>query len=338
MTAITKQPSPRTVGTTSRRPLWRTLAALTVGLALTCAAKVVPSDANRICAEFQKPAGTQVLVAAHRGLAGHSTGAWEKYPENSLAAIARSIELGIDIVEVDVRKTKDGQLILMHDANVDRTTDGTGVITNLTLAEMKQLHLKLGVGGTNAAVSDQRVPTLEEVMLLAKDKCMVNLDKAWIIVPECCTVLKKTGTTRQAIFKSSYAAARCALDFSELNPPVLFMPIVLHKKGWEKKKDQGWTQIEPYTRQLHPCAFELVFVSDADPIVAPDIIARIKQHGARAWINTLWDDLAAGHTDAKSLTDPSVGWGWAVARGANVIQTDEAERLLEYLRSRNLHW
>ena len=94
-----------------------------------------------------------------------------------------------------MRKTKDGQLILMHDATVDRTTDGTGAITNLTLAEIKQLHLKLGVGGTNAAVTDQRVPTLEEVMLLAKDKCMVNLDKAWIIVPECCAVLKKTGTT-----------------------------------------------------------------------------------------------------------------------------------------------
>jgi glycerophosphoryl diester phosphodiesterase len=196
-------------------------------------AKVEPSKLDRIYAEFQQPAGTKVLVAAHRGLSGRSTGAWQKYPENSLAAIANSIELGIDIVEVDVRKTKDGQLILMHDANVDRTTDGTGGITNLTLAEIKQLHLRLGVGGTNAAVSDQRVPTLEEVMLLAKDKCMVNLDKAWIIVPECCAVLKKTGTLHQAIFKSSYSAARCEVDFADLNPPVYFMPIILRKKGWE---------------------------------------------------------------------------------------------------------
>ena len=146
-----------------------------------------------------------------------------------------------------MRKTKDGQLILMHDATVDRTTDGTGAITNLTLAEIKQLHLKLGVGGTNAAVTDQRVPTLEEVMLLAKDKCMVNLDKAWILVPECCAILKKTGTLRQAIFKSSYSAARCEVDFANLNPPVFFMPIILHKKGWEKKKEQGWAQLEPYT-------------------------------------------------------------------------------------------
>ena len=314
------------------------LLALAVALPLWLSAQPAPSSCDRICAEFQKPAGTKVLVAAHRGLAGLSTGAWKKYPENSLAAIANSIALGVDIVEVDVRKTKDDQLILMHDATVDRTTDGTGAITNLTLAQLKQMHLKLGVGGTNAAVSDQRVPTLEEVMLLTKDRCMVNLDKAWILVPECCAVLKKTGTLRQAIFKSSYNAARCEVDFGNLNPPVLFMPIILHKKGWEKKKEQGWAQIEPYLKRTHPCAFELVFVSDDDPTVSAKTIARIKEAGARAWINTLWDDLAAGHTDAKSLQDPALGWGWAIARGANVIQTDEAERLLGYLRSKQLHW
>jgi hypothetical protein len=91
-------------------------------------------------------------------------------------------------------------------------------------------------------------------MVLTKDKCMVNLDKAGIIVPECCAVLKKTGTTTQTIFKSSYNANRCAQDFANLNPPVYFMPIILHKKDWEKKTEQGWAQLEPYTRQTHPSA------------------------------------------------------------------------------------
>ena len=322
---------------TIRRTWLNCMLVLVVSLAFVLRTLAAPSEFSRIGAEFQKPDGAYVLVAAHRGLAGFSTGAWDKYPENSLTAIARSIELGIDIVEVDVRKTKDGHLILMHDATVDRTTDGSGAITNLTLAEMKQLHLKLGVGGTNA-VTNQRVPTLEEAMLLAKDKCMVNLDKAWTVVPESCAVLKKTGTLKQAIFKSSYSAARCAKDFSSLNPPVLLMPIVLHKNGWEKKKEQGWDQIEPYLKLTHSCAVELVFVSDRDPIAAAGTIQKIKQSGARAWINTLWDDLDGGHTDARSLKDHSAGWGWAVDRGANVLQTDEAEQLLAYLRSRKLHW
>ncbi|HSA09734.1 MAG TPA: glycerophosphodiester phosphodiesterase family protein [Candidatus Paceibacterota bacterium] len=335
---LTYQLSQWTRGVLSRRMLLLALASSVVGLALPGSAKVVPSSFNRIYAEFQQPAGTKVLVAAHRGLSGRSTGAWEKYPENSLAAIADCIEKGIDIVEVDVRKTRDGHLVMCHDSKVDRTTDGTGAISDMTLAEIRQLRLRLGVGGTNAPVTDHRMPTLDEVMLLAKDKCMVNLDKAWIIVPECCAVLKKTGTIRQAIFKSSYSAARCEVDFAHLDPPVFFMPIILHKKGWEKDKVQGWAQLEPYIRLTKPCAFELVFVSDDDPIVSPEITARIKRHGARVWINTLWDSLAAGHTDARSLTDPAGGWGWAISRGANIIQSDESERLLLYLRSRDLHW
>lgn len=338
MTAMNKTPSRWTFARISRRALLLALGPLVIGLAACLSTKVAPSSFSRTCAEFQQPAGTQVLVAAHRGLSGRSTGAWERYPENSLAAIADSIAKGVDIVEVDVRKTRDGQLVLCHDATVDRTTDGAGAISDMTLAEIKRLRLRLGVGGTNAPVTGHRMPTLEEVMLLVKDKCMVNLDKAWIIVPECCAVLKKTGTLRQGIFKSSYSAARCEVDFADLDPPVFFMPVILNKKGWEKNKDQGWAQLEPYTRWLRPCAFELVFVSDDDPLVSPETTARIKQAGARVWINTLWDSLAAGHTDAKSLTDPEAGWGWAVARGANIIQSDESQRLLEYLRSRQLHW
>ncbi len=311
---------------------------LALGLAACVSTKVAPSKASRIYAELRQPAGTQVLVAAHRGLSGRSTGAWEKYPENSLAAIADSIARGIDIVEVDVRKTRDGQLVLCHDATVDRTTDGTGAISDLTLAEIKRLRLRLGVGGTNAPVTNHQMPTLEEVMRLVRGKCLVNLDKAWILVPECRAILQKTGTTRQAIFKSSYNAARCEVDFADLDPPVLFMPIIFQKKGPENNLESGWAKIEPYTRRLRPCAFELVFTDDDAPIVAPETIARIKQAGARVWINTLWDSLAAGHTDAKSLTDPEAGWGWVVARGANVIQSDEAQRLLEYLRARRLHW
>ena len=128
------------------------------------------------------------------------------------------------------------------------------------------------------------------------------------------------------------------MDFADLDPPVLFMPIIFQKKGPENNLESGWAKIEPYTRRLRPCAFELVFADDDVPIVAPETIARIKQAGARVWINTLWDSLAAGHTDAKSLTDPEAGWGWVVARGANIIQSDEAQRLLEYLRARRLHW
>jgi glycerophosphoryl diester phosphodiesterase len=317
--------------------------ALRVVLCLFAVSLVLPLNAaqlnlKRIRTEIMDPSGTNVLVVAHRGLTGISTGAWDKYPENSLAAFSNAIELGIDIIEVDVRKTKDSHLILMHDPTVDRTTDGTGSITNMTLREIKSLRLKTGIGGTNATLTEQRVPTLEEALRLVKGRCLINLDKAGSLVSECCEVLKRTGTMEQAVFKSSYSPERCQKDYGGLSPPVLFMPIILHKDDWHKKKDQGWAQLEPYSRLLKPCAFELVFTSEEDPIISADTVRKIRESGARLWINTLWESQAAGRADAKAVADPEANWGWVIARGANIIQTDEAERLLQYLRSRKLHW
>ena len=108
-----------------------------------------------------------VLVAAHRG-------DWRNFPENSLEAIESAINMGVDIVEIDLQRTKDGQLILMHDDRLNRTTNGKGVIADTTLAYIRTLYLKNGCDIT----TKHRVPTLEEALLLAKGRVMLNLDKA----------------------------------------------------------------------------------------------------------------------------------------------------------------
>ncbi len=96
---------------------------------------------------------------AHRG-------ASDELPENTLAAFQLALEQGADILETDIRLTRDNEIILMHDATVDRTTNGTGAVANLTLAEIKNLHTRRpqdpplrhgeGVGG--------EVPTLAEFL------------------------------------------------------------------------------------------------------------------------------------------------------------------------------
>ena len=108
-----------------------------------------------------------VIVASHRG-------DWRNFCENSLEAIDNATKMGVDIVEIDVQRTKDGQLILMHDPKLDRTTTGKGLIADTTLAYIKTLHLK---NGCNIRTI-HRVPTLKEALLHAKGKVMVNLDKA----------------------------------------------------------------------------------------------------------------------------------------------------------------
>ena len=74
------------------------------------------------------------------------------------------------MVELDVWKTKDGELVLMHDPTVDRTTDGSGRIADMTLAELRQLRLK----DKDGKLTEHRVPTLEEALQLAKDRIMTE--------------------------------------------------------------------------------------------------------------------------------------------------------------------
>jgi len=89
------------------------------------------------------------LIAAHRGT---TTGA----PENTLAAIRWASRYGADFIETDLRMTADGELVLMHDDSVDRTTNGRGYVRDLTLGDLRQLDAGAG----------ERIPTLDEVMIL----------------------------------------------------------------------------------------------------------------------------------------------------------------------------
>ena len=83
------------------------------------------------------PSDPSVLVASHRG-------DWRNACENSLEAIENAINMGVEIIEIDLARTKDGQLILMHDDKVDRTTTGKGWVKDLTLGEIKGLRLRNG--------------------------------------------------------------------------------------------------------------------------------------------------------------------------------------------------
>lgn len=89
--------------------------------------------------EVFDPKNKMVLVCAHRG-------DWRNTPENSLQGLKNCIAMGIDMVELDLKKTKDGVLIIMHDKTIDRTTTGTGRPQDYTLDSLKKLFLRKGNG------------------------------------------------------------------------------------------------------------------------------------------------------------------------------------------------
>lgn len=107
-----------------------------------------------------------IYVAAHRGWCA-------RYPENTMEAFRAAIELGVDQIETDVRMTADGQLVLIHDATVDRTTDGSGSVCDMTLAQLRQLDAGIKKGEQFAGCV---IPTMEELMELVRDHPTMTLD------------------------------------------------------------------------------------------------------------------------------------------------------------------
>ncbi|HSR34837.1 MAG TPA: glycerophosphodiester phosphodiesterase [Anaerolineae bacterium] len=106
------------------------------------------------------------LNFAHRG-ASH------KAPENTLAAFLLAVELGADGIELDVQLSRDGEAVVIHDLNLETTTDGHGLVRNSTLAELK----KLNAGSWyDPAFSDQRIPTLQEVIDAAGHHLLLNIE------------------------------------------------------------------------------------------------------------------------------------------------------------------
>jgi glycerophosphoryl diester phosphodiesterase len=97
-------------------------------------------------------------------------------PENSLSGLRAAILLGVDIVETDVRVTSDGVPVLLHDGDVDRTTNGTGAVDAMTLAELQALHLETETDDPAGDFSCDTVPTLDDVFALARGQIVVELE------------------------------------------------------------------------------------------------------------------------------------------------------------------
>ena len=157
----------------------------------------------------------KVLVVAHRG-------DWRFAPENSIAAIEHSIAVGVDIVELDLQMTKDSILIIMHDGTLNRTTTGKGNVRDWTLDSIKTLKLKNGAG----IHTKHQVPTLEEALMVAKGKVLLNLDKADRFFDQIVPVLEKTGTAKQIVMKGAKPASDVMSLYGKYLDEILYMPVV----------------------------------------------------------------------------------------------------------------
>lgn len=276
------------------------------------------SSHPQLCFSLHSPdSKIPVCVACHRG-------DWRNYVENTLEAVESCIQMGADIVEVDVWRTSDGALILMHDETLDRTTNGMGRVCDHTLAEIRALRLKDGLGN----MTEFTVPTVEEVLLLAKDRVILNLDKADIYLDEVYPLLVKTGMLEQTILKSEIPVDELCKRYSaDLLNRVIFMPIL---------NITDTTTYESIDRAFaaNHVLYEVNFEKENTDIL--QYIRKLAMNsGAALWINTIWPTTCGGYSDDHALRDKDANWGYVVDHiGAGIIQTDRPAMLLAYLQER----
>ena len=308
-----------------RKTLFILISAMAALMAVSCAPKEQYANrAEKILAEINDPNSDYVVVISHRG-------DWRNYPENSIPAIESIIRMGADMMELDVKMTKDSVLVLMHDKTIDRMTNGKGLVSDITYDSLMTFNMKRA---HNVATDSIKVPTLREALLCCKDRILVNVDHAYPYYKEIVELANELGVTGQVLMKGKSNIDKVNEDMAKHENNLLYMPII------DINKPKGQALFAEYQeRGVVPMAYEVCWQHPGEDL--DNCIATILETGSKAWVNTLWPSLCGGvgNDDDAALdaADPADVYGQYLDKGFTMIQTDRPELLINYLRSVGRH-
>ncbi|OLP58878.1 glycerophosphodiester phosphodiesterase [Xaviernesmea oryzae] len=261
-----------------------------------------------------------ILTVAHRGV-------WTSAPENSLPAIRDAIALGVEIVEVDVQSTADGHLVIMHDETIDRTSTGSGTVSELPFATVRAATLRACDGGETAEITSEQIPTLEEALEEARGRVVLNLDTKYARdLDAVVATVKRLGSEADVVIKSPINTdeERAALRDAPWYGTLPHMPLMKARPG-RFVEDLAW--LDAFNVQM----IEVKFTDLADLDAARDTL---KRRGVRLWINTLDCSHNLDLNDTRALQEPDAVWGRLIEAGAGAIQTDTNEAFKAWLAAR----
>ena len=254
-----------------------------------------------------------VMIFAHRGN-------WRNSAENSILAFQDCINEGLDGIEVDLQMTKDSVLIIMHDETLDRTTTGSGKVSDYTIDELRKLRLLNPIG----VKTRQTIPTFEQVLLLAKDKILIQVDKWKAYGQQVADLAKKYNCERQIILRTTDNSKTTKQKYGNLLDNLIVMPVLVCKGG---KVDEE--NLQDFIKNYSSPVMSFSFIREDYPILRK--IKNLQEMGYRIWFNSLWDTFNAGHDDELAVTDPDNSYGWLINHGANIIFSDNPILLKKYL-------
>lgn len=292
---------------------------LLVNTLIVMAQNQMSGNLQRSLQFLQHPTKDYVFVIAHRG-------DWRNAPENSFGAMDGCIRLGVNAMETDLAETKDGVLVIMHDETVDRTTNGKGKVKNMTLAELKTLRLKDGLGRK----TEYTVPTLKEMLLHAKGKIVLDLDvKSDIDFSKIASLLRETGMEKQVILRSYRPLNEARNYYGNALKDLIYIP------GINKSIQNISAYIRDFEKEINPKAFTVVFDDDKSTIA--QYMDTVLTKGDAVWVHVITANRSGNHNDDRALIDPEGAYGWLIHRGVRMMQTDRPEMLIGYLKSKGLH-
>ena len=238
------------------------------------------------------------IVIAHRGV--HT-----EVPENTLDAFKQGIEIGADFVEIDLRTTKDSVLVIMHDATVDRMTNGTGRVKDLLYKEIKQLEIK----DKRDSAKTYGVPGFDEVLATCKNNILIYLDFKEASVQQAYDMIKQYGMQNQVI-----VYINSAFQYKEWKRLAPVMPLMVSLPGNIKS-------IEALQNFLEENPVALLDGDYSNYTAAMIEAANLK--GVPVW------------PDIQSAVE-SDNWDKAIANGFKGLQTDHPKQLIDYLKEKGL--
>ncbi len=287
------------------------------------AARAELDRAAAILRRIADPAAGPIVVA-HRGChAAAPAFRLGSVPENSLAALDHCVAIGADVMETDVRMTRDGHLVMIHDATIDRTTNGRGRVNDLTLAELKALRLRDDLGGIDAPLTGEHVVTLEEMLRTAAGRIVLNLDIKDAVHAETIAAVVNAGAQGRVLVKATAGIASPPLAALPPFDRVPFLPMLAGSD------DLPAVVARQAAGAIRPIGYEVPRMSQA---LLPPLVAAARAARGRLWANTLWDGFVTGiGGDADAVRDPRRVWGRLIDAGISMIQTDHPAELRNFV-------
>lgn len=274
-------------------------------------------DFNKSIFENRKNLGRPFL-AAHRGVCGANI------PCNTLAAYKIATDLGADVVEIDVSKTKDGKYYVFHPW-MEPVFLKSKYICDMTAEELERERLV----NQDSVKTSYKVPTLAEALALLKGKAYINVDKFWTDVEGITAEIRKAGVEKQVIVKTN-VDEKSLEAVEKYAPDLMFVPLVRSKDDVTEKL---------LKRNINLIGVEVLFKNDTEDCISDEYIKSMHDKGLLIWANSIIydeNDIINGyHSDDISLTDsPDKGWGWLIDKNVDFIQTDWLLVLQRYIESR----